>query len=57
MDSPSTKEYIVEGVKISINVLSDIADSLPAPASAIVNVVQRILDIIDVSAFSLAAYP
>lgn len=40
----------MEGVKISLKVLSDIADDLPPPASSVVNLVQRIIDTAEVSA-------
>lgn len=48
MASPSTGTYLVEGLKISLNILQDCASDLPSPASSIINLVQRIVAAIEV---------
>lgn len=51
MATPS-REYIVRGLKISLDILQDISSDLPIPASSIVNLVERIIDIIEVRSSS-----
>lgn len=43
MASTSSKVYIIEGLKISLDVLQDISDVLPAPMKTVVSLVQRIV--------------
>lgn len=48
MASTPSKVYIVEGLKISLDVLQDISDVLPAPMKTVVSLVQRIIILTEV---------
>lgn len=46
---PSTaRTRIVQGLKISLHILQDVSDDLPAPASTIVNIAQSLVIVIEV---------
>lgn len=57
MTDTSTRTYIVEGCKISLEALECIAESLPAPASIIVKLVQKIIARVEVSSRVLCSAP
>lgn len=46
--APTVRTVIVKGVKFSFRVLEDVSNDLPPPASSIVNMVQRIIDVVEV---------
>lgn len=48
MASSSTRTYLIEGIKISVNVLKDISGDLPPPASAIANLISRVIEALEV---------
>lgn len=48
MSSSSMTTYIIHGLKISLAILQDVSDDLPAPASSIVNLVQRVIAVLEV---------
>lgn len=50
MPPTSWKTYLLAGVKISLDVVEDFSNDLPAPASSIVNFIQRIIETVEVSA-------
>lgn len=52
----SAGQYIVEGTKISLDLLQDISDALPGPAKAVINLVKRIVDTADVR-ITLGTHP
>lgn len=46
--SPSVGAYLGEGLKGVVAILHDISDDLPAPASAIINLVQHVINLVEV---------
>lgn len=53
MQSTLSRYYVVEGIRISLDVLKALADDLPAPASSIINLAQQILAIAEVCTSSI----
>lgn len=45
----STSNYALEGTKISLNFVAQLADGLPLPIKGIINAVQTIMNLVDVS--------
>lgn len=45
---PSARVYVVQGVKIRLEVLQDICDGLPTPMSTVINLVVRIVILTEV---------
>lgn len=46
--SRSAGEITLETLKTIVNILEDISDDIPAPASAIIKLVQRVITTVDV---------
>lgn len=48
MTPVTTRVFVVEGLKISLDILQDISSDLPISASIILNLVQRVISIAEV---------
>lgn len=48
MDDTSARTYVLEGVKVSLDILSDISSNLLVPAATIINLAKRIVETLEV---------
>lgn len=46
--APSSGTFVIEGVKLSIDMLKEISGDLPPPTSTVVGLVQQIIAIVEV---------